>query len=181
MADDLAAGGPPRGGVGVGGEMMLAGKPADVADLAEKPGRQHRPHAEQLDQGGVGLGDGGLDARLHDGDLLLQVADVCDQVSSQLVTDDRRCTSGRDRGQQGGGALGGEVASGAAWDQVDQQPVEPVDGLGASGDQVLAPLAKQVQHGCLILDTHLLQPSSVAGGDGDSDRVGGVALAAVSD
>jgi hypothetical protein len=44
--------------------------------------------------------------------------------------------------QRGGGTLGGEVTAGAAWDQVHQQPV---DGLGAPCDQVLAPPGQQVQ------------------------------------
>jgi hypothetical protein len=82
---------------------------------------------------------------LHRGDPLLQATDVGDQVSGQLVAGDRRLAGRRDRGQQRGGPLGGEVASGAAWDQVDQQPVQPVDGLSAGGDQVLAPLGQQVQ------------------------------------
>jgi hypothetical protein len=118
----------------VGGEVVLAREPTDVADLAQKRGGQHRSHPEQLDQTGVGLGDRGLDAGLHGGDPLLQLTDVGDQVSGQLPTGDRRLTGRRDRGQQRGGAVGGEVASGAAWDQVHQQPVEPVDGLGAGGD-----------------------------------------------
>jgi hypothetical protein len=36
VVDDLAAGGLQRGGAGVGGEMMLAGEPADVADLTQE-------------------------------------------------------------------------------------------------------------------------------------------------
>jgi hypothetical protein len=38
MADDLAAGGLQGGGAGVGGEVMLAGEPPNVADLAEEGG-----------------------------------------------------------------------------------------------------------------------------------------------
>jgi len=47
----------------MGGEMVPAGEPADVTDLAEERGGQHRPDPEQCDQGRVGLGDRGLDAR----------------------------------------------------------------------------------------------------------------------
>ena len=82
----------------MGGEVVLAGEPADVADLAEERGRQHRPHAEQLDQAGVGLGNRGLDARLDGGDALLQMTHIGDQVSRQLPADDRRleqCCSGK--------------------------------------------------------------------------------------
>jgi hypothetical protein len=49
--------------------------------------------------------------------------------------------------------------------QVHQQPVEPVDGLGADGHQVLAPLGQQVQHHRLILDADLPQGGRAAGRD----------------
>ena len=50
MPDDLAAGGLQRGGPGVGGEVVLAGEPANVADLAQEGGGQDWSHAEQLEQ-----------------------------------------------------------------------------------------------------------------------------------
>ena len=126
----------------MGSEVMLGREPANVADLAEKPGRQHRPHPEPPEQAGVGLDDGCLDTGLHRGDPLLQLADVSDQVRSQLVADDRRLAGGRDRSQLRRGPVGGEVASGATGDQVHRQPVQPVDGLGPGGHQVLAPLGQ---------------------------------------
>jgi hypothetical protein len=59
--------------------------------------------------------------------------------------------------------------------------VEPVDGLSAGGDQILAPLGQQVQYRRLVLNPDLPQPGSVAGGNRDRDRVVGVALAAMAD
>jgi hypothetical protein len=66
-------------------------------------------------------------------------------------------------------------------DQVHQQPMQPVDGLGAGSHQVLAPLGQQVQHHCLVLDADLPQGGDVAGRDRHRDRVVGVALAAMAD
>jgi hypothetical protein len=43
--------------------------------------------------------------------------------------------------------------------------VEPVDGLGADGHQVLAPLGQQVQHHRLILDADLPEGGRAAGRD----------------
>jgi hypothetical protein len=80
-----------------------------------------------------------------------------------------------------GGAPGGEVAAGAARDQVHQQPMEPVDGLGSGGDQIPAPLGQQVQHCRLFLDPDRPQGRGAAGGDPDRDRVVGVALATMPD
>jgi hypothetical protein len=122
VADDLAAGGLQGGGAGVGGEVVLAGEPADIANLTQEGGGQHRPDPEQLQQAGVGLGDRGLDPRLHGGDALLQLAGVGHEFGGQLPAGDRRRTSRPDRSQQRGGPLGREVASGAAGDQVHQQP-----------------------------------------------------------
>jgi hypothetical protein len=109
---------PAHGGVGLavtgrepgpGAQPGRAGEAMHVADLGHKDGRQHRPHPEQLDQAGVGLGDHGLDAPLDCCDSLIQATHVGDQVSGQLVAGDRRLAGGRDHGQQHGGALGGEV------------------------------------------------------------------------
>src|SRR5918995_3854224 len=90
---NLAAGGLQWGGAGVGGEMVLAREPTDVADLTEERGRQHRPHPEQFHQGRLGLRDRGLDTRLHCGDALLQLAGVGHELGGQLPTSDRRRTS----------------------------------------------------------------------------------------
>jgi hypothetical protein len=76
------------------GKLMPAGEPADVTDLAQERGRQHQPDPEQLQQAGVGLGDGGLDAGLDGGDPLLQLADIGDQASGQRPASYRRRTSG---------------------------------------------------------------------------------------
>jgi hypothetical protein len=59
--------------------------------------------------------------------------------------------------------------------------VEPVDGLGAGSDQVLAPLGQQMQHHRLVLDADMSQGRDTAGGDRHRDGVVGVALAAVPD
>jgi hypothetical protein len=108
-------------------------------------------------------------------------AGVGDELGGQLPAGDRRLADRRDPGQQQGGPLGGQVTSGAAGDQVHQQPVQPVDGLSARSDQVLASLGQQVQDCCLVLDADLAQGGNAASGDGDRDRIVRVALAAVAD
>jgi hypothetical protein len=59
--------------------------------------------------------------------------------------------------------------------------MQPVDGLGPRGHQVLAALGQQVQDHRLVLDADLARGRDTAGGDRDRDRVVGVALAAVAD
>ena len=91
--------------------MVLAWEPIDVADPAEQLGGQHRADAEQLHQAGLGLGDRGRDALLDRGDVLVQVADVGDQVGGELVAGDRRRATWVCSAEQRGGAVGGEVAA----------------------------------------------------------------------
>jgi hypothetical protein len=71
------------------------------------------------------------------------------------VASDGRCADWRHLVEQDRCAVGNQVAAGAPRDQVDQQPVQPVDGLGTHPPQVLAPLGQQVQHRRLILNAHL--------------------------
>src|SRR4029450_3305204 len=95
-----------------------------------KRGGQHRPDPEQLDQGRVGLGNRGLDARLHRGDPLLQLAHVGHEVDGKLPADDRRRLGRGHLTEQGGGPLGAKVASGTTGDQVHQQAAQAADGVG---------------------------------------------------
>jgi hypothetical protein len=83
---------------------------------AEEGGGQHRPDAEQPEQAGVGLGDRGLDLCLHGGDSLLQLAYVSHELGGQLPAGDCRRAGRGHFTEQGGGALGGEVAPGTTRD-----------------------------------------------------------------
>jgi hypothetical protein len=114
-----------------------------------------RPTPNSPEQGRLGFGDRGLDAALDLCDALLQLAHVGHELGGQLPASDRRCAGDSDLTEQCGAAVGGEIASGAAGDQVHQQPMEPVDCLGAGGHQVLAPLGQQVQHHRLVLHANL--------------------------
>jgi hypothetical protein len=112
MADHLTAGGLQRRGAGMGGEVMLAGKPTDVADLAQEPGGQHRANPEQLDQAAPGLGHRGRDALLHRLDPPVQHPHIGDQVGGELPADSGRRTGRPYLAQQRGGAIGAQVAAG---------------------------------------------------------------------
>jgi hypothetical protein len=130
VAHHLTAGGLQRRGAGVRGEMVLGREPTHIPDLAEQFGGQHRTDAEQLHQAGLGLGDRGRDARLDHSDPPVQLAHVGDELNGQLTAGDRRRAGRSNLVEQRGGAVGGQVAASTSWDQVDQQPVQPVDGLG---------------------------------------------------
>jgi hypothetical protein len=181
VADDLAAGGLDRSGAGVGGEVVLGREPSDVADLAQQLGGQDGADAEQLGEGGRRPGDGHLEAVLGCGDPPVQGADVGEEVDGELPAGAGRRGLGPHPPQQGGCGIRVQVAPGAAWDQVGQQDMEAVEGLGAGPDQVIAAVRQQPQHGGVVLESDLAEPSGALGGHRDRDRVVGVALAAMAD
>jgi len=57
---------------------------------------------------------------------------------------------------------------------------EPVDGLGAVFDQVIAMLHHSAQRADRLVNLNPVKPAGVEGGDADTDRVGFVALAGVA-
>jgi hypothetical protein len=71
------------------------------------------------------------------------------------------------------------LATSAGGHQVHQEPVQPVDGLGAHADQVLAPVGQQMQHDGMVFNGNLTQPGHAAPGDRDQDRVVRIGLAAM--
>ena len=146
---------------------MLAGKPTDVADLAQQLGGKHRANPEQLDQAAPGLGHRGRDALLHRLDPPVQHPHIGDQVGGELPADSGRRTGRPYLAQQRGGAIGAQVAAGAGQDQIGQQPMQPVDRLGAHAHQVLAAIGQQLHHHRVVLDHDLPQPRSAARGNRD--------------
>ena len=85
--------------------------------------------------------------------------------------------AGRSRRGRG---VGVQAALGAAWEQVAQQHMEPIQGPGALTDQVVAAVREQPQHGRVVLEADLAELSGPMGGHRHRDGVVGVALAAVA-
>jgi hypothetical protein len=180
VADDLAAGGLDRGGAVVGREVVLGREATHVADLAQELGGQNRADAEQLDEGGRRLGDGVPEACFDRGDPPVQGAEVGDQVDGELPAGAGRRGGWSQPAQQGGRGVGIQAALGAAGEQVAQQHMEPIQGPGALTHQVIAAVRQQPQDAGVVLEADLAKPPGPVGGQGDRERVVGVALAAVA-
>ena len=88
--------------------------------------------------------------------------------------------AGRIVDQQPGGALGRELAWGAARVKVAQQAVQPVDRPAALGGQLVAAIGEQPQHGAVVVGRDAREVIAVLGNDCDAARVDAVALAAVA-
>src|SRR5512133_975457 len=157
MAAHIPAGGFDGGGAGIAGEVVTVGKTGEVADVPQDLGGKHRAEPEHLCQGRAAGGDRLADRLGRCGDPLVQAA----HVSQQLAGDPLALTVDTgDRAQpaeQRRGPLGGQVPLGAARVQVAEQDVEPAQGAGALGDQVVAAVAEQPQRRRVVLDGDLAQ------------------------
>jgi hypothetical protein len=71
---------------------------------------------EQLHQPGIGLVHRSLDARLDRGDPPVQAAYVGDQLGGELMAGARRSAGRTDLVEERGGAVGGQIPSGASGD-----------------------------------------------------------------
>ena len=121
-----------------------------------------------------------MEALLDGSDALIEGVDVADHIDGPLPAGLGRWAGWPQMAQQGSGHLGGQMAVGACGHELGQQPVQPVQGLGTRGDQVVAPVRQQPQDRGLVLDVDLVQALAALGGQGDRDRVTGVVFAAVA-
>ena len=72
-----------------------------------------------------------------------------------------------DRGDQRAGLPRGQVLLGPAGQQLQQQPVQPVDDLGAGPAQLIAAVGEHAHHHQVLLDPDLDQAGSAQGGQRD--------------
>src|SRR6266511_5198611 len=97
-----------RGGAVPGREVVPAGEPVDVADVAQQPGGAGRTDAAQLLQGGAGGLDQLGQLRVGSLDLLVDDGDLGDQLRGQLPAGAPDDVPRPDRVEQGTGLLGGQ-------------------------------------------------------------------------
>jgi len=86
---------------------------------------------------------------------------------------------GANRREQCGSVLDSKLGGGATSAQISKQPVQAVDGSAAFLGQLVAPVGKQPEQGCVVLAHHLMKAPTVHGHGGDGDRIQGIGLAAV--
>lgn len=78
----------------------------------------------------------------------LEQAHVLHQLTGHLPAGAGRVGGGPDPAQQRGGGWSGEVAASACGLELGQELMQPVEGLGAGMDQVVASVRQQPQDGC---------------------------------
>jgi hypothetical protein len=120
-----------------------------------------------------------LTDRLADGlagrlDLPVQATPIGQQLVSDALALDIDGGDGTDLAQQGGGSGGRELAGCPAGLQVGQQHMQPAQGPGALGDQVVAAVRQQPEDHRVVLEGDRAQLPVVEGGRRDRAGVGQV-------
>src|SRR5512132_3732572 len=147
MPAGVAAGGLDWGGAGVTGEVITVREAGDVAGVAQQLGGQHRADPKDLGQGGAMLTDRGADGLAGRLDLPVQATHIGQQLPSDPLTLDINGSDRVDPAQQSGGPSRSELPLGAARVQVGPQHMQPAQGPGAFGDQVVTAVGQQPSPG----------------------------------
>ena len=82
--------------------------------------------------------------------------------------------------EQGCCGVGAQAAVGAAGVQVTELDVEPVQGAGPLGHDVVAAFGEQPQDGGVVFGLDLVEASVVLGDGGDGGRIDRIGLAAIT-
>jgi hypothetical protein len=166
-----------RRGAVVGGEVVAAGKPGDVGDVAQDGGGNDRADAEQAGQGGAGRFDCGRDRRPGPGELAVEVSQVSDILGCQLMAGRLGRTGWDHIGEQSFGGRRGDLLGNSARDDLAQGGVQSAGGLAAQPGQVAMPFSPHLQHGRVPVGQDSTACGRAEGGDRDRAGVVRVALA----
>ena len=129
--------------------------PVDVAGVGQQPRCAGGADAVQLEQRGVpGLDEGG-DFFLAGLDLAVDAVQLGDQFGGEPAPGLPDNVTRPCGGQQRAGLRRGQELLRPARDQLEQQPVDPVDGLGPGPAELVAPAGEHAQHHQVRVDLDL--------------------------
>jgi len=129
-----------RGGAVVRSEVIPAGEPGHVGDVADHGAGIDRAEAEDLGEAGARGSDGRGQLLLGLAELGIQTSQVLQELAGQLAARCRDRPGRRDLFQDAGGVSCGDLLADAAGEQVAQYRVEPAGDLIAGPRQVAVPL-----------------------------------------
>ena len=144
-----------RCGAVVRGEVIPAGEPGHVDDIADHRAGVDRTEAEDLGERGARGPDGRGQLLAGVAELGVQAAQVLQELAGQLAARGPDRAGRRDLLQDGGGLSCGDLLGDAAGDEVAQYRVEPAGDLVTGAGQVTVPFGPHLQHRRVILRHHL--------------------------
>ena len=151
MAHDVAAAGFDGCGACVAGEVIGAGEPVDVVDVAEDLGGEHVAYPGEAGEGGAAGGHRVRAASAVVGCGLVEAPHVGEELSGHLLALGLDAVAGAGLGEQTRRGVSAEVGGRAAGDQVAQVPVQPVDGSAAFAGELVAAVREQPEHAMVIV------------------------------
>jgi hypothetical protein len=134
-----------RGGAVVAGEVPGAREPADVADVAADDAGHDWADPEHLGDGRARGDHGSSEAGLRRGELRVEAADLHEEIERDPLAFGLDGASRADGTQRLGGSISRKSLRETAFDQLADQRVEPVDGLGAGPGQLVMSIGEQAQ------------------------------------
>jgi hypothetical protein len=138
VPDGAAGGGRQRCGTVRGRERVPIGVAADVDDLGDKPGRDQRPNAVQVGQGGVGSGDQFADLPFQFGGFGVDGENAFKATTAQSGADAGVVAQQVERGPHPGASGQDRDLLLVTGSQAAELSVSPVDQGAAFSDQVFA-------------------------------------------
>ncbi len=139
----VAAGGVDRCGAVPTGESTAVREATHVADIAQNPGRAGRTDAIKRAQTGPGRVQKLGQLFVGRGHLAIERRQVRDQLCGELPSGSAHHIAWTHRGQQDTCLGGGQELLGASGDQLGEQLVQPVDGVGAGPTEFVATVDQQ--------------------------------------
>jgi hypothetical protein len=144
-----------RRGPVIGGEVIPAGKPGHVADIADHRGGDDRADPEQPGQARPGRSHGDRELLAGLPDPGIDPAQVLQEPRGELPAGRLHRPFWPDRPQDPGGASCGDRLGDTAGDQLAQHRMQPADHLGPAAAQVTVPFGPDLQHRRVIIGPHL--------------------------
>jgi hypothetical protein len=144
-----------RGGAVVGGEVIAAREPGNVAGVSDDGPGVDGADAEDLGEGGARGPDRGGQLLPGVPQLGIKVAQVSEELGGELGAGQLDGTGWRGRLQDSGGLSCGNLPKVAARDQIAEYGVEPACDLVAVPGQVTVALGLDLQDRRVIIGDHL--------------------------
>jgi hypothetical protein len=139
----------------------------DVTDIGQQSGSAGGADAVEAQQGGAAGNDELGEMFVSGLDLLVDGLEFGDQLDSQPAAGLAHDVPWLDRGDQGADLGRGEELLGSTGKQLEQQPVEAVDGLCPRAAEFVATVYEHAHHDQLRVDLNADQVRGVQRGQGD--------------
>jgi len=157
-----------------------AGEAVDAAVIGQQASRIGRADAMQIQQGRATLDHQGDELFLDRFDLAVDCLELADQLHRQPAAGLAGHTARLDRRDQHTSLARGQELLGAPGKQLQQQPVQPIDRLGADTAQLVAAIGEHAQRQQIVIDLHAQQAAVVQGSHRHRMRIDRIGLTAIA-